>query len=270
MKSILLWIFAVVFTLVIVIYQRATGPTYPQKGKVEIGGKEFKYKLLTSFGGEGNAKIEIEVPKRIEGNIKFRKYPTNQEWQIISMNHENELLVGELPHQPPAGKLEYFIILHEASNQYQLNPEPVVIRFKGGVPLIVLIPHVILMFAAMLLSTRTGMEAIWKGKRTYLYSLLTLFSLLIGGLILGPIVQEYAFGDYWTGWPFGGDWTDNKTLIAFIFWLVAVLVIRKRKSNRLWPILAMVVLLAIYMIPHSMGGSELDPESGKVTTGMKK
>jgi hypothetical protein len=270
MKSALLWIFALIFTLIIVIYQRATGPTYPQKGKVELNGVEYKYKLLTSHGGDSNAEIEIEVPQNISGSIKFRKFPTNEEWQIVPMKYDKESLIGELPHQPPAGKLEYFVILHEASNNYQLNPAPVIIRFKGGVPLLVLIPHVILMFAAMLLSTRTGMEAIWKGKRTFSYALYTLISLLVGGLILGPIVQEYAFGDYWTGWPFGGDWTDNKTLIAFIFWLIAVLVLRKRKSNRLWPVIAMIALLAVYLIPHSMGGSELDPESGKVTTGMKK
>jgi len=38
---------------------------------------------------------------------------------------------------------------------------------------------------------------------------------------LGPLVQLNAFGDLWTGWPFGGDWTDNKTLFAFIFWVIA-------------------------------------------------
>jgi len=92
----------------------------------------------------------------------------------------------------------------------------------------------------------------------------------IGGMILGPIVQLYAFGDLWTGWPFGGDWTDNKTLFAFVFWVIAFFVLRKNRSNRLWPIIAFVALLAIYLIPHSMGGSELDYETGKVTTGLKE
>lgn len=88
--------------------------------------------------------------------------------------------------------------------------------------------------------------------------------------MLGPIVQLMAFGDLWTGWPFGGDWTDNKTIVAFAFWLIALLVLRKKPKNRLWPIIAFMVLFAMYMIPHSMGGSEYDYEKGAVETGIRK
>ncbi|MDZ7744022.1 MAG: hypothetical protein U5Q03_20390 [Bacteroidota bacterium] len=77
-------------------------------------------------------------------------------------------------------------------------------------------------------------------------------------MILGPIVQKYAFDVYWAGWPFGHDLTDNKTLVSFIFWLIAVFVLRKNPENRTWPIIASVVLIAIYLIPHSVLGSELD------------
>ena len=35
----------------------------------------------------------------------------------------------------------------------------------------------------------------------------------LGGMILGPIVQKYAFGAYWTGIPFGHDLTDAKNLV---------------------------------------------------------
>ena len=41
-----------------------------------------------------------------------------------------------------------------------------------------------------------------------------LLLLAVGGFILGPLVQNYAFGELWTGVPFGWDLTDNKTLIA--------------------------------------------------------
>ncbi len=48
-------------------------------------------------------------------------------------------------------------------------------------------------------------------------------------MILGPIVQKYAFGELWTGIPFGWDLTDNKTLIAFLFWILAVIMNRKKE-----------------------------------------
>jgi len=35
-------------------------------------------------------------------------------------------------------------------------------------------------------------------------------------------------------------------------------VLRKNRENRLWPAIATVVMLAVYLIPHSVLGSELD------------
>lgn len=269
-NSILLWIFAVIFTLSTAIYQRATGPTHPIKTKVELDGEIYTFKLLTTFGGELDAPVSLEVPSNVKGIVKYRRYRSDEDWKSLEMKYNGENLNAFLPNQPPAGKLEYMVSIESEGQYYSLREEPVVIRFKGAVPRIILVPHVILMFLAMLFSTRTGIEAIGNGHRTYLYTTVTLITLGIGGMILGPIVQLYAFGDLWTGWPFGGDWTDNKTLAAFIFWVIAFFVLRKNRKNRLWPIIAFVVLLAIYLIPHSMGGSELDYETGSVTTGLKK
>jgi hypothetical protein len=86
-------------------------------------------------------------------------------------------------------------------------------------------------------------------------------------MVLGPIVQYYAFGDLWTGIPFGWDLTDNKTLIALLFWILAVIMNRK-KERPLYTALAAFVLLLVYSIPHSLFGSELDYTSGQVTQGI--
>ena len=92
--------------------------------------------------------------------------------------------------------------------------------------------------------------------------------LFLGGMILGPIVQKYAFGEFWTGVPFGFDLTDNKTLVTMVTWIVAAwLSIKKKHSARIWIIIAAIVLLLVYSIPHSMMGSELDYETGKIGTG---
>ncbi len=268
-QSIWLWIFAIFFTISIAFYQKMTGPSYPKRAKIDLNGKEFKYKLLTSFDGD-KAPIKIEMPENINGTVKYRTFRSKDDWKTLKMNREGEYLIAELPHLPPAGKFEYIVTINDSSKEYQLNETPIVIRYKGYVPLYILIPHIIFMFTAMLYSTRTGIEAIFKGNRTYKYTKVTVVSLLIGGLILGPIVQKFAFGDYWTGWPFGGYCTDNKTIVAFLFWAIAGFALYKSQQNRLWPIIASIVLLSIYMIPHSMGGSELDPETGKVTTGIKE
>lgn len=269
-KSILFWIFAVVFTLAIATYQKMTGPTYPKKGSITIADKEVKYKLLRTNSSSSNAVITIENKfKLYTGSIVFKRLNSMDDWTVVQMMQNGDNLEGSLPAQPPAGKIEYRVFLKLGSDDYALTLDAVVIRFKGDVPLYILIPHVLFMFLAMLFSTRTGIEALIKGKYTYQYALVTVITLFFGGIILGPIVQKYAFGAYWTGWPIGKDLTDNKTAVAFIFWVIAAFKLYKDRNKKTFAIIAMAVLLAIYMIPHSMFGSQLDYKSGQVTTGKK-
>jgi hypothetical protein len=119
----------------------------------------------------------------------------------------------------------------------------------------------------MFLSNWTGLEAIYKSDIKYRLTLWTTAFLFIGGMILGPIVQKYAFGAFWTGVPFGFDLTDNKTLVAMIAWAFAVWRSYKQRSIRSWIIIAALVLFVIYLIPHSMMGSELDYKTMEVQTG---
>lgn len=267
-RSILLWIFTFFFTVGIAVYQRTTGPTYPVKGKTSIANTAIDYQLLRSHGGETDAPIDLIIPNStVTGKVIFRKFKSSDPYTTLEMVRHADTLRATLPNQPPAGKLEYKIMLSDGTKEITLQENPTVIRFKGAVPNYYLIPHIILMFFAMMFSTRTGLEMLFKGKQVVAYTTVTLITLLIGGLILGPIVQEYAFGDFWTGWPFGHDMTDNKTLVAFVFWLIAYIKVRKKKKARGWVIAAAIILLAIYLIPHSMFGSELNYETGQVETG---
>jgi hypothetical protein len=95
------------------------------------------------------------------------------------------------------------------------------------------------------------------------YTLLSFWLLVLGGFVFGPIVQKYAFDIFWSGFPFGGDLTDNKTLFAAIALLVAV-VTGKKKWNRWAVVVAMAVMFAIFSIPHSMRGSELNHQTGVI------
>lgn len=257
-KSLLLWIFAVIFTLATAYYQRKTGPTYPVTGKVMLSAEEVSYKLIRTYGGEGDARLKIKAPASITGVYTYKRFKSHDEWKELPMVREGDELVATFPHQPPAGKIEYSITLSNGVNSEVLTTDPVIIRFKGDVPAFVLIPHILLMFLAMLLSTRTGIEAIIKGGRTYTYTIYTLLFLIPGGMILGPIVQKYAFDAYWTGWPIGHDLTDNKTALAFIMWIVAFVMQWRNRRNFGWAIAAAIILTAVYLIPHSMFGSEID------------
>lgn len=265
----LYWLLAFIITIAAAYYQRKTGPTYAKEINITLDGKNHEIELPRSHGGDDACPVELEIADNdVQGELFYRKYPTNENWQTILLNREGELLTGNLPHQPPAGKLEYFLKLSTRNEELDLfENNPVIIRFKGSVPAGVLIPHIILMFAAMLLSNFSGIIAFMKHPKQRFYGRITLALLFLGGLILGPVVQFHAFGEYWTGIPFGWDLTDNKLLVAFIFWVIAVAGNGKREKPSL-TVLAAVILLIIYSIPHSMFGSELDPETGEVISGM--
>lgn len=265
----LYWLLAFIITIAAAYYQRKTGPTYAKEINITLDGKNYEIELPRSHGGDDACPVELEIAdKDVQGELSYRKYPTNENWQSILLKRKGELLTGNLPHQPPAGKLEYFLKLSTRNEELNLfENNPVIIRYKGSVPPGILIPHIIIMFAAMLLSNLSGIIAFMKHPKQRFYGRITLALLFLGGLILGPMVQFHAFGEYWTGIPFGWDLTDNKLLVAFIFWVIAVAGNRKREKPFL-TVLAAVILLIIYSIPHSMFGSELDPETGEVISGM--
>ncbi|MBD3226216.1 MAG: hypothetical protein GF313_15925 [Caldithrix sp.] len=267
------WVLAIIITVSAAVYQRMTGPTYPLRGDKALDSENISYRLPRSHGGSGDLPVSIQSPsEEYTANIIYRRYKANDTWTRISMN-QNSLsgnLTALLPHQPPAGKLEYFIVLKKGDREWTIpERETIVVRFKGYVPKLVLVPHVLLMFFAMLLSTVSGLEAIFGGKRLKIYTWITTICLFTGGMILGPIVQKFAFGAYWTGIPFGYDLTDNKLLFSVIFWLIALFQVNRPQSKykKSWVIAAAVVLLLIYSIPHSVMGSELDYKTMEVKTG---
>lgn len=256
-RSVLYWILAFVFTVGIAVFQRITGPTYPVDAILTVGPYDILAELPRSHGGAGNAEISFEIPDTsITGQIIYRRLNSNDPWMTRQMERSGDVLIGSIPHQPPAGNVVYTVQVSAAGDT--AVSEQTVIRFKGAVPAGVLIPHILAMFLAMLFSTRTGIEALLKGNKTYVYTLWTIGFMFIGGVILGPVVQKYAFGAFWTGFPFGHDLTDNKTAIAFLMWLVAAWKLRKNRNAHGWALAASIILLAVYLIPHSVLGSELD------------
>ncbi len=259
-KSILLWVIAFVLTALTAVYQRMTGPTYPVSGELNIAGELIEYKLDRSHGGDGDHTIEIPVKnEKVSGRLLWKRYKTNDEWTSVEMIKQNNKLSASLPHQPPAGKLVYHINLQTDEGVITLPPNgEVVIRFKGDVPVLFLIPHIIFIFGAMLLSTRTGLEYFNDGKKFKSLTILTTIFIIAGGFILGPIIQYFAFGAFWTGFPFGHDLTDNKILIGFIGWMLALISLYKFKNPKRWIIFASFLMFIIFLIPHSVLGSELD------------
>jgi hypothetical protein len=259
LQTTMLWILAVVITIIFVIWQRTTGPTYPISDEVTINGIEIDYKLLRTWEGSTDQQIPIFAPDGITGKITYKRFPSHDEWTTAEMTRRADSLVAFLPNQPAAGKIEYLISLFDQNGtEYKLNEEPAVTRYKGVVPLGWLLVHIFFIFSAFLFSMRTGLEALFKRDNVINLSIITVIMLTIGGMVMGPIIQKYAFDAYWTGWPFGHDLTDNKTLAGLIMWIIAIWQMRKNPDKKWWALVAAATVIVVFLIPHSVMGSEID------------
>jgi len=282
--SVVLWVLAVLLMLTSAVYQRLTGPTYRLRGEFSFAGETYRYRLLRSAYSTVDTMVSIPAPRaQVAGSLSYKRYPTNDEFVSVPLETHGDELGARLPAQPPAGKLEYYLTLETPDGGTVRIPDTpegtVIIRFKGPTPIFVLLPHVLMMFFAVLIGMRAGLAGLFAPSSMRKLAWTTLALVTIGGLMLGPIVQKTAFGEYWTGFPFGFDLTDNKTLIMWLVWLLAVLVLEKVKdrqlAGRMTVIGAAVVMVVVYLIPHSLRGSELDysqldegvPASEAVETG---
>lgn len=342
MKGTICWALAVLITLSAVFFQRRTGPSNPERIKTEVSGHIFNISLPRSLVrpadlSEG-AQLSIPVKCSEEAResiigavVYYKRYPGNYIFKAVVPSftvEDNDLIIkANLPVQPAAGKIVYYVQLIGRDGS-MVNTGQATLRFRNRVPDGILIIHVLLMFAAMLFSTFSGLYALCRNVRVNSYVVTTLLTLFAGGFIFGPIVQKFAFGQYWTGWPFGEDLTDTKTMIALLVWLTAYIVNRvvlkkygktareyiaqhtagqhaaaegiagaaastagivrgvpgvdaepdpvqtnaakaAMKLNRwkLLYVLAALITLAVYSIPHSLSGSEYDYETNTIITG---
>jgi hypothetical protein len=257
-RAYVLWISAIILGMVIMFYQRVTGPTYPKLVKQEIEQQIIKCKLPRSWTSGEKAVVEIPAQK-LHGKflVSYRRFKSYDVWATDTMQYKDGKYFFLLPTLPPAGKIVYSLAYYDGNVKKNIA-ESVVLRYKGKVPTWILIFHVFMMILSVFWGIRAGLEAIFRRKNLKNLSYFATLFLFIGGLILGPIVQYYAFGAFWTGWPLGHDLTDNKTAVSIIFWFIALWKLRKNPQHWKAVLLASAVQVLMYFIPHSVLGSEID------------
>jgi len=260
-SGVFVWTVAIVVTLALAAFQRMSGPTHPRRGVVTMEGHEIAFRFLRSHGGEGGLPVSLDIGNlNVDGGIlQWRLYPGEHPWNDVPMRKSDGALEGEVPHQPPAGKVEYRVLLQGNGAVVQLpGNRPVVARFKGAIPSRILIPHILCMFLGMLLATVALVRVATGGTPPRATVIAGMLFLMAGGLVLGPMVQHHAFGAYWTGWPYGTDLTDNKTAIAFLAWLPATILALRKRPSRVAISVGWLVMMGVFLIPHSLRGSQID------------
>ncbi len=276
-RSLLLWILSAAIAIAIFFHQNRTGPTYPLRGSVETkqGTVAFTFLRSEEIGTGLQIMLREPIPSGLASTVTWRRYKSPDAWTRTPMTpgtfrftrrgevEESKGLGVVLPSLPErAGKYEYFVHLDDGSGPRSVTGEkPIFARYKAPVPRWVLVPHILAIFISLSLALRTGLQALSGGSTKGLLWA-TIASLLLGAFVLGPVVQHYAFGVWWSGVPFGYDWTDNKVLVELAAWGMAAVLVMHPRRERLAVLGATLVTLAIYLIPHSVFGSEYDYTRG--------
>ena len=205
LTGIVLWALAVVATLACFTYQDKTGPTYPLEGDFETAHGSVHFKILRSetIGSDLAVMLLDPVPQGVTGYVQYRRFKSDDEWSVAPMEtgefefarrgrKGSEKGVGAmLPTlDKRAGKYEFFVFIDDGEGEAVsiTGSDPIFARYKGDVPRIPLLIHILVVFASMALAIRTVLEAFVGGR---FKSLLwwTIGSLLAGAFVLGPLVQ---------------------------------------------------------------------------------
>lgn len=269
LRMLLFWILALVVTAIALYYQRATGPNHPEYVNMNFNGNDYRFKFEKDGYTDEVYKLVLPInDENVHATLHYKRYRVNEDFTPVAFKEGEEGVYAEFPlMDKTASKLDYFVsFTNDLQPGQSFETKHIVIRYNDHVPHGIMYPHILLMILTMLLSTLAAILAIARHPRARIYSFIAFGVLFLGGMVFGPFVQYYAFGEFWTGIPFGWDLTDNKTLIAFLVWIVAIIKNRK-ETNRRWIIIAAIVTLLVYSIPHSMFGSELDYNTGEIGQG---
>ena len=172
-----LWVIAFLFTLILAVYQRLIGPTYPIRGTETLVGAKISYKFYRSWTSGEELPVRVTISgDNIRAQLYYRRYPliVGESWSISPMAKSGPVYSAAIPTKPPAGKVVYKVRVFNGDKDLWLNHgQAAVARFKGKVPVALLIIHVIFMFAGLLLGIRTGLEALNKSGKLENFVFLT-------------------------------------------------------------------------------------------------
>jgi len=137
--------------------------------------------------------------------------------------------------------------------------EPLMLRFKGSIPALVLYPHIVFMFIGICFlmlamwcaaNMLRGREEPFAARKAW-WAWAAMF---VGGIPFGILMNYFTFDVYWEAVPFGNDVTDNKTQVALIFWGLASVFLTRRPGRHaaFFTLAAGLLSLAMYLIPHSL------------------
>jgi len=267
-----------ILTVGLLVFARMTTKVRSVHLDIKDQGIAMQHDTVPKVVGKEKPNIGVKVDGTEEVFLNY-KIGSESEYKTKKMLHEKtvgNLFSSKIPSHKIGEKAWYFIEARKRDGEKSTSvylprdKKPVRLKFEGKVPALVIIIHVLSMFGAVFFGILSlfAMYSLKKDKislrKSLVNPLITFLLLFIGILPSGIAMNYYAFGVYWEAFPFGRDITDNKSQIAFLFWIITLFLVKgsifgNEEKNIIGKsayikmiIISFIVTIATYLIPHSL------------------
>jgi hypothetical protein len=271
------YIAALILTVLLLVIARRMSTRYAEEIDTKVDGVTLNHKTTTEYfikdpdnpGVGPVVTLKSSATDRERAVIRYSE-KVGGPYTAVEMTPVNGVFSAHLPPRAIGKKWFYQIDVYQDNVKLASIPSDreQFVKFKGIVAPYIIGPHILFMFATIffgLMAVFTSIDlARGKGdlRKSVFFLLLTLLSAVLGGLVFGIEVTRQTFGEGWGGWPIGHDWTDTKTEILILFWLVTFFLSAKglfgpkmvisKKAYAALAIISFVVTFITFLIPHSI------------------
>jgi hypothetical protein len=225
--------------------------SYPVVTEINTGKQKISLQLIRSFEGDGDCPVIFPIGDiAVKGHLVYNLKSDTLNQVKRDFKREGDKLTSYLPQQLPGTEMEYRVFLEREKAKIDVNNgKPVVIKFKGKVPLYLILVNAFCIITVLLLSSLTGFYALFNVRSYRWIIYILLISSLFLSLFLFPLVQKYSL-NRWSYMP--KMWSlHTKLLLTSLIWVItALLSLFVKKLRRLWLILASIITCVLFLIPH--------------------
>jgi hypothetical protein len=280
---------ALVFTLGLLYIARANSRGRPEQYDYSENGFQFTMISVPKITEHGSDTIRLSVDGPAESQYSVLYLSSEDKLALAGditpglatpmklISPDSGIYAVEVTAGNRGGRSYYrFVVVDSTGNELagfqDKDGESFFVKYIGIVPTWILVGHILFIFATVFFVAMTMIHAqplIFGGQKDCypmaVYAFWAVVLCFIGCYPFGFAMNWYAFNGLWEGVPFGTDATDNKTQLLFVYLLFLMLIsfgsLTRGKIGRdlfgvrtlgRYGIGSLVVLLAIYLIPHSI------------------
>lgn len=254
MKKTLLWLLSLVITLSTIFYQRVIEPKKYVEGKAYFDQLEIPYKLPRYHEITSDCPVQLVVPdENILAYVEYRPYNSDDLWTRCAFKRKEEIITTYISPLPKSDVIEYRLVLFDNDRDLEISIPKygfVVMHWRHPVPTVFLVLHHVILYLALLFSLSTGLMAIISPHRPWKLALLTCLLFFLGGICLRAMVAKYSSGIWWSGFPVGDNFFENKMILIFLSWLTLFSFKIRDEIGKGWFIATSLFTLIMFNIPN--------------------